>query len=80
MPTQREYYQPLAAAYIRGKLHAIASGEYPELFEPELEALSDDELARLVKLAQMHELRLHRFKCFIALPTSRLCTQVALSV
>jgi ubiquinone/menaquinone biosynthesis C-methylase UbiE len=68
MPTQREYYQPLAAAYIRGKLHAIASGEYSELFEPELEALNDDELARLVKLAQMHELRLHRFKRSMDLP------------
>jgi ubiquinone/menaquinone biosynthesis C-methylase UbiE len=68
MLTQREYYQPLAAAYVRGKLHTIAGREHPELFEPELEALSDDELTRLVELAQAHELRLHRFKRSMDLP------------
>ncbi len=68
MQTQCDYYQPLAAAYIRGKLHAIAGGEYPELFEPELEALSNNELAQLVELAQTRELRLHRFKRSMDLP------------
>ncbi|HEY0757266.1 MAG TPA: class I SAM-dependent methyltransferase [Ktedonobacteraceae bacterium] len=68
MQTAREYYQPLAAAYIRGKLHTVASSEYPELFTPALEALSDDEIARLVALAQAHELRLHRFKRSMDLP------------
>jgi ubiquinone/menaquinone biosynthesis C-methylase UbiE len=68
MQTQREYYQPLAAAYIRGKLHTIAGGKYPELFGSELEALSDDAIARLVALAREHELRLHRFKRSMDLP------------
>lgn len=68
MSTQREYYQPLAAAYVRNKLYTMAGGEHPELFEAELEALSDDELAQLVELAQAHELRLHRFKRAMDLP------------
>ena len=68
MQIQREYYQPLAAAYIRGKLHALAASEHPELFEPELDELNDDKLAQLVALAQSHELRLHRFKRSLELP------------
>ncbi len=68
MSTQREYYQPLAAAYIRSKLYPMAGSKYPGLFEAELEALSDDELAQLVELAQAHEVRLHRFKRPMDLP------------
>jgi ubiquinone/menaquinone biosynthesis C-methylase UbiE len=68
MSTQREYYQPLAAAYVRSKLYTMAGGEYPGLFGAELEALSDEELAQLVELAQAHELRLHRFKRSMDLP------------
>ncbi len=68
MQTQRDYYQLPAAAYIRGKLHALAAREYPELFEPELDQLTGDEIGRLVELAQTHELRLHRFKRSQVLP------------
>src|SRR5579859_7267155 len=68
MQIQREYYQPLAAAYIRGKLHTLAGREHPELFEPELDELNDEELGQLVTLAQNHELRLHRFKRSTELP------------
>lgn len=68
MQIEREYYQPLAAAYIRGKLHAVVGQEHPELFEAELAELSEDELAQLVTLAQTHELRLHRFKRAMRLP------------
>lgn len=46
----------------------MASIEYPGLFEAELEALSDDELAQLVELAQAYGLRLHRFKRSMDLP------------
>ena len=68
MQNEREYYQPLAAAYIRGKLSAVAGQRYPELFQPELEALSAGERARLVELAHEHELRIHRFKYTQGLP------------
>ncbi len=68
MQIQREYYQPLAAAYIRGKLHTIAGREHPELFESALDQLTDNEIAHLVELAQTHELRLHRFKRSMELP------------
>ena len=68
MQIQREYYQPLAAAYIRGKLHALASSGHPELFKPELDELNDGQIAQLLALAQSHELRLHRFKRSMELP------------
>jgi 2-polyprenyl-3-methyl-5-hydroxy-6-metoxy-1,4-benzoquinol methylase len=68
MQTQREYYQPLAAAYIRGKLYAQEGRMHPELFEPALDELNDDEMTQLVALAQNHELRLHRFKRSMELP------------
>src|SRR4051812_36148428 len=68
MQIEREYYQPLAAAYIRGKLRAIASQEYPEQFEPAPGELSDTAIAQLVRLARTHELRLHRFKRSMELP------------
>lgn len=68
MQSEREYYQPLAAAYIRGKLQTIAGNEHPELFEPALDELGDNEIAQLIALAQTHELRLHRFKRAMDLP------------
>ncbi|HEX7735368.1 MAG TPA: class I SAM-dependent methyltransferase [Ktedonobacteraceae bacterium] len=68
MQIEREYYQPLAAAYIRGKLHEVAGQEHPELFETELAELGEDGIAQLLALAQAHELRLHRFKRSMRLP------------
>jgi ubiquinone/menaquinone biosynthesis C-methylase UbiE len=40
----------------------------PQLFEPDLEALSENDLQRLVALGQQQELRLHRFKRSMILP------------
>jgi len=68
MQTQPEYYQPFAAAYIRGKLYTQEGRVHPELFEPALDELSANEVAQLVALAQSHELRLHRFKRSMGLP------------
>lgn len=68
MRIQREYYQQFAAAYIRGKLRTLTGDEYPELFLPALEELSDEAIGRLLELAQAHELRLHRFKRSMELP------------
>lgn len=68
MQNEREYYQPLTAAYIRGKLRTIAGHEYPELFESALDELDDTAIAQLVRLARTHELRLHRFKRSMELP------------
>ena len=68
MDTQREYYQLLAAAYVRGKLKGSESGTYPELFIPELDDLSENEFQQLFALAQKRELRLHRFKRTMELP------------
>ena len=68
MYTQRESYQLLAAAYVRGALQNIVEGKYPELFTPKLEDLSEDAIQQLIALAQAHELRLHRFKRTMELP------------
>lgn len=68
MHTQREYYQPSAAAYIRGRLKQSMSTAHPELFTPDLAELAESELQQLLALAQAHELRLHRFKCTMELP------------
>lgn len=68
MQIQREYYQPFAAAYVRGKLHALVGHQHPELFESELDILRDEELEQLLILAQEHALRLHRFKRSLVLP------------
>lgn len=68
MYTQREYYQLLAAAYVRGKLKESESGTHPELFIPELDNLSENEFQQLFALAQERELRLHRFKRTMELP------------
>src|SRR5690242_2207875 len=68
MDTQREYYQFLAAAYVRGKLTESESGAHPELFTPALGDLAESELQQLFALARKHELRLHRFKRTMELP------------
>jgi hypothetical protein len=61
MNTQREYYQLLATAYVRGKLKDSENTTHPELFVSELDDLSENEIQQLFTLAQKHELRLHRF-------------------
>ena len=68
MDTQREYYQLLAAAYVRGKLTESESDTHPELFTSDLRDLAENELQQLFALAQEHELRLHRFKRTMELP------------
>ena len=68
MDTQREYYQLLAAAYVRGKLTESESDTHPELFTPDLRDLAKNKLQQLFALAQEHELRLHRFKRTMELP------------
>lgn len=68
MQMQREYYQPSAAAYIRGKLSRVANREQLGLFTRELETLTENEIERLLELARSHELRLHRFKRAMDLP------------
>jgi ubiquinone/menaquinone biosynthesis C-methylase UbiE len=71
MDTQQDYYSLLAAAYARGKLRSTLAGEFPELFAPDLEELSEDEIRQLLALAHQHELRLHRFKRTMELPRVR---------
>lgn len=68
MNMQREYYAQFAAAYVRGKLRDLIGNEWLELFVPELAELSEEEIQRLIVLAQGHELRLHRFKRTMELP------------
>ena len=67
--TSRPYYTRLAAAYVRGTLHATpASGTHPQLFAPPLDDLTPDALQALLALGQAHGLRLHRFKQTMGLP------------
>src|SRR5258708_71775 len=68
MNTEREYYQPVAAAYVRGKLKDTEGSKYPELFTPDLTDLLEDEIQQLVALGLEYELRLHRFKRTMELP------------
>lgn len=68
MHIQRDYYQQSAAAYIRGKLSRVANKEQLGWFTRELEALTGDEIERLLEFARDHELRLHRFKRTMELP------------
>lgn len=68
MDIQRDYYQPQAAAYVRGRLQANLGTTYPWLFEPDLVELSEDDLQQLVELGEQQELRLHRFKRSMVLP------------
>jgi AAA domain len=74
MKTEREYFQPLASAFIRGKLQQSHERKTcPALFEKALEELSEEEQLALVELGHTYELPLHRFKKKMptALPHSR---------
>lgn len=71
MDRQQDYYSLLAAAYVRGKLYSTLSVEFPELFTPDLEELSEDAIRQLLALAHQRELRLHRFKRTMQLPRVR---------
>lgn len=63
MNTEREYFQPLASAFIRGRLqHCTERRTHPALFEKALGELSEEEWQALVELGQCYELPLHRFK------------------
>ncbi|HET8843519.1 MAG TPA: hypothetical protein VFN35_18800, partial [Ktedonobacteraceae bacterium] len=68
MSIQREYFQRLAAAYVRGKLKNITDIEHSELFQADLEILNEQELQQIIQVGEEHELRLHRFKRSMALP------------
>ncbi len=68
MNTEREYYQPAAVAYVRGRLKNTQGNKYPGLFAAALEDLSEGEIQQLVALGLEHELRLHRFKHAMELP------------
>jgi 2-polyprenyl-3-methyl-5-hydroxy-6-metoxy-1,4-benzoquinol methylase len=72
MAVTRDYYQRLAAAYVRGKLtDASIRAAYPQLFTQPLEALSAEELEQVIQLGTEHGLRLHRFKRTMDLPRVR---------
>lgn len=68
MNAHTEYFQRLAAAFIRGKLPA---DQQPELFNKPLDELSTREVQILIQLAHQQELRLHRFKRTMELPRVR---------
>ena len=72
MPTMSQhtlYYEKLAAAFVRGKLHNHPIIEtHPALFSTGLEELSEDEQHELIQLGLQQELRLHRFKRTMDLP------------
>lgn len=68
MHTQPDFYQQLAAAYIRGRLQTLLNSTYPQLLTKELTDLADDEIHQLLTLGRQHELRLHRFKRTMELP------------
>jgi ubiquinone/menaquinone biosynthesis C-methylase UbiE len=60
---EQKYFQPVAAAFIRGKLrHSPERLTHSALFEKDLAALTDEELQALVDLGQSYDLPLHRFK------------------
>ncbi len=72
MTAIREYYQTLAAAYVRGKLaDAAIRAAHPQLFAQPLEALSAEELEQVIELGLEQGLRLHRFKRTMDLPRVR---------
>jgi ubiquinone/menaquinone biosynthesis C-methylase UbiE len=59
----QSYFERLAAAFVRGKLHddPVAEAHF-ELFARPLDQLADDELQALIRLGLAHDLRLHKFK------------------
>ena len=72
MTLTRDYYQRLAAAFVRGKLtDAAVRAAYPRLFTLPLEALSAEEWEQIIQLGLEHGLRLHRFKRTMDLPRVR---------
>ena len=72
MTAIREYYQTLAAAYVRGKLaDAAVRAAHQPLFAQPLEALSAAELEQVIQLGLDAGLRLHRFKRTMDLPRVR---------
>jgi hypothetical protein len=59
----QSYFDRLAAAFVRGKLHnAPAAEAHAELFAPPLDQLAGAELQALIRLGLAHDLRLHKFK------------------
>jgi 2-polyprenyl-3-methyl-5-hydroxy-6-metoxy-1,4-benzoquinol methylase len=62
------YYEPLAAAYVRGSLLGTPDETAQALFRGSLESLDHNELIRLIDLGRQADLRLHRFKRTMGLP------------
>jgi ubiquinone/menaquinone biosynthesis C-methylase UbiE len=59
----QSYFDRLAAAFVRGKLHNSPAAEaHAELFAPPLDQLAGDQLQVLIRLGLAHDLRLHKFK------------------
>ncbi|MBA3823275.1 MAG: class I SAM-dependent methyltransferase [Ktedonobacterales bacterium] len=72
MSGERDYYQRLAAAYVRGALAGSpVAGAHPDLFTPPLDELAASAWTRLVALGEAEGLRLHRFKRTMGLPRVR---------
>jgi len=72
MTQHTQYYEKLAAAFVRGKLHDHdVQTMYPTLFTAALEELTADEQGALVELGLQQGLRLHRFKRTMDLPRVR---------
>ena len=72
MTAIKEYYQALAAAYVRGKLaDAAVRAAHQPLFAQPLEALSAAEVEQVIQLGLDYGLRLHRFKRTMDLPRVR---------
>ena len=67
-----DYYETLAAAYVRGRLAGpTAAREYSDLFGKPLEELNTQECQQLATLGKNAGLRLHRFKRSVLLPRVR---------
>jgi 2-polyprenyl-3-methyl-5-hydroxy-6-metoxy-1,4-benzoquinol methylase len=72
MTATKEYYQTLAAAFVRGKLADTAvRAVHQPLFTQPLEALSAEEAEQVIQLGLEQGLRLHRFKRTMDLPRVR---------
>ncbi|MBO0794797.1 MAG: class I SAM-dependent methyltransferase [Ktedonobacteraceae bacterium] len=69
MSTQIEYFERLVAAFIRGRLPL--DQRHVTLFNKPLDELSAAEAQVLIQLAQVQELRIHRFKRTMELPRVR---------
>lgn len=63
MTLQRDYFDRLAAAFVRGKLSADLPPEaLRPLFDRPLDELHEEELHALIQLGEASGLRLHKFK------------------